>query len=403
MLVNNLDVSGGYQKLVLRFTRELISLGHTVTVYTGSFDREACYPELISEVEVCSPRLKKNHFFHNRFVIWFLGPIVDVIKFRSVGKLVSIDVDALFVHDELSLYGLGSLDLDRNIPVVWMLNNELSQGIKSLTHRLTFRASQFGSLRSALAHLLHYPALILEWFFCRSALRRVDVAAVYDERNKEVVSESLQIPTINVCAGADVDHFSSLRDGIQVSRVNSPLRLLSVGVMFPHRRYEDIVNAVAIAKKRGVDVQLTIVGRCDLHLSYAQFVKKLTLEIGCSNYVTFKEVVTDVELIQLYREADAFVFVNDGLTWGISVFEAVAANIPVVITSNIGAADLLVDRSSAWIVPPRSPEAIAEALCEIKTDPLKVAAITSAAKRHTLPIVSWGAYTQRMLDTLKWA
>ena len=60
MIVNSLDVSGGYQKLVLRLTEELSSFGHEVFLYTLRVDKGKCYPEIINKMEIVSLSRKRK-------------------------------------------------------------------------------------------------------------------------------------------------------------------------------------------------------------------------------------------------------------------------------------------------------------------------------------------------------
>ena len=54
MVVNNLEVSGGYQKLVLMLSFELRKMGHDVIIYTPVLNTKACYPELIKKENTLS-------------------------------------------------------------------------------------------------------------------------------------------------------------------------------------------------------------------------------------------------------------------------------------------------------------------------------------------------------------
>lgn len=106
-------------------------------------------------------------------------------------------------------------------------------------------------------------------------------------------------------------------------------------------------------------------------------------------------------MTQLYKKSDAFLFINDGFTWGISVFEAVAAGLPVIITDNIGAADLVENNKTGWVVAPRAPKEVAKAIKEIVTNRSKAQKIAEKASRDLATFVSWDAYTKRMVNLIK--
>ena len=69
-----------------------------------------------------------------------------------------------------------------------------------------------------------------------------------------------------------------------------------------------------------------------------------------------------------YARCDVFALpsVDDG--FGMALFEAIAAGIPTITTTQTGAAELLTHAHDALIVPPRDPEALAQALKTLHTD-----------------------------------
>lgn len=78
--------------------------------------------------------------------------------------------------------------------------------------------------------------------------------------------------------------------------------------------------------------------------------------------------VDQPRLVDVYREADVFVFPSNYEGFGVAVLEAMAAGLPIVATSTGVAGDALVDRDSALLVPPRDPEALAQAIDRLIAD-----------------------------------
>jgi glycosyltransferase involved in cell wall biosynthesis len=384
MLVNNLAVSGGYQKLVLRLGRELEALGHTVTIYTLDLDREHCYPEDVGALTI---RALAD------------APPPSVAAWSRLAATVDRDHDALVLHDEASLHALARLDGFTG-RVVWMLNNELSFPTVALDWGDLAR--QVVATRRpgpTTAVLVEAARGVRERRALRRAARRVDAFAVYDKRNAAAVGRHLGREAALVYAGADIDDF----EAIAASRApegTETLRVVSVGVLFPHRRYEDLVDAVAIIGD-DAPVQLTIVGLHTLQPRYASALKARVRELGLDDKVAFREYVEPDELDDLYRRANAFAFVNDGLTWGIAVFEALAAGLPLVLSATAGASDLLTDGRHAWIVPPRDPRAVAAALLEIFHSPEEGRRRVAAARDEVLDVVRWPAFAARIEGLLR--
>src|SRR5437016_7778958 len=107
MVVNNLEVSGGYQKLVIRLSQQLKKMGHEVTTYTPSLDVKNCYPNDIKTIKTVS--LSGSELS---------GTLVD--RYERLVEKVKDNFEVLIIHDELSLIAVASLPYRQNI---WMLNN----------------------------------------------------------------------------------------------------------------------------------------------------------------------------------------------------------------------------------------------------------------------------------------
>jgi glycosyltransferase involved in cell wall biosynthesis len=380
MLVNNLAVSGGYQKLVLRLGRELEARGHTVTTYTLHLDADKCYSDDVATLDVQSLAD---------------GPPPSRASWKRLAASVPRDLDGLILHDESSLHALAAMP-QKPQRVVWMLNNELgllatefhTAAIvrETLAARRPTRA--FRTLRSAVEKIRERARL-------RRATFRVDAFAVYDAHNAQQVELHLRRNADRVYAGADIDDFEPLAAERRGAIPGEPLRVISVGVLFPHRRYEDLLDALDLLD-RAIPAQLAIVGLHTLHRPYAEGLRARVAELCLENRVTFREYLDDEELKQLYVSAHAFAFVNDGLTWGIAVFEALAAGLPVIVSQTAGAAELLMNGQHAWIVPPRDPAAIAAAFTEIFHAPEEARRRAAAAREEVLDIVRWPAFATRI-------
>src|SRR3990167_5524979 len=192
-----------------------------------------------------------------------------------------------------------------------------------------------------------FPAIVASYVLEKKTLRRVDKFAVYDSHNQRLVKKYLNKEAVNVFAGADLEIFKRLYPGRNF-KMKATFRILSVGIVAQHRRYQDLLRAVSMLVRKNYSVQLTIVGVQTLSPYYFKELEILTEKLKLEEIVTFIDRVSDQDMMKLYKDATAFVFINDAETWGVSVLEAVAAGLPVVITDNIGAADL-VTKEYGWI------------------------------------------------------
>lgn len=382
-LVYNLDVSGGYQKLVVRSSQTLEKFGHDVTIYTLSVNKKRCYPDDIKALNIVS--LGKDEL-----------ALSETLRYKALASKISNELDALIVHDDLSIMTLAFLPKSKMV-VAWMLNNQLPEMLGRYAAEVKHTWKHASGGRSQRLHSVH--AVFNRVRLQRKGLRRVDIFATYDKFNQALVHKQLHRKADFVAAGADLDQFAQYAKHRVFSK-KKQYELLSVGVIFPHRRYEDVIEAVAELIKQKMPVHATIVGLQDLSPAYFRKLESLVEQHNVQRFITFRHYVTDREMALLYKNSDAFIFVNDGFTWGIAVFEAVAACLPVVITDNIGAADLIENGQTGWVVRPRAPKEIAHAVKEIITKRNKAEKITARANKELASFISWEAYTQRMLHLI---
>ena len=102
------------------------------------------------------------------------------------------------------------------------------------------------------------------------------------------------------------------------------------------------------------------------------------------------------KLVELYQAADVFVQPSIDEGFGMTVFEALACGLPLVVTENVGAKDLLNNKVSI-IVPIRNPEALAEALLRAIEMPSEA---FDEARKHLIENVSWSKCADRMFESV---
>jgi UDP-glucose:(heptosyl)LPS alpha-1,3-glucosyltransferase len=104
----------------------------------------------------------------------------------------------------------------------------------------------------------------------------------------------------------------------------------------------------ALAKARVVrpdaNIRLLVVGRGD-EGKYRKFAQSL----GIDESVTFAGTQTD-GLERYYRAADIFIMLSRFDTFGMVVLEAMAAGMPVIVSSNVGAKDIVEDGINGYIL-----------------------------------------------------
>ncbi len=126
---------------------------------------------------------------------------------------------------------------------------------------------------------------------------------------------------------------------------------------------EALLDAVARVQERTPAIRLLLVGDGDLRGDLEAQARSL----GLSETVTFAGHRTDVPKALAVFD----VFVLPSLWEGMPnvVLEAMAAGLPVVATAVGGTPEVVVDGVTGFLVPPRDPDALAEAITRLLRDP----------------------------------
>jgi glycosyltransferase involved in cell wall biosynthesis len=75
---------------------------------------------------------------------------------------------------------------------------------------------------------------------------------------------------------------------------------------------------------------------------------------------------------QFYAALDLYIMPSRSEAWGLTALRAMAYGLPV-IASNVGGLPEVVEHGkSGWLVPPESPEALADAILDAASDPARL-------------------------------
>lgn len=154
--------------------------------------------------------------------------------------------------------------------------------------------------------------------------------------------------------GVDVTRFST--PGRDVCRAEirkrynigaDDLLLLFVGMNFEVKGLDTVIAALAKARAAmpEANIRLLVVGRGD-ERKYG----KIAESLGVAEAVAFAGT-QHTGLERFYRAADAFVLFSAFDTFGMVVLEAMAAGLPVIVSPNVGAKDLVEEGVNGFILP----------------------------------------------------
>ena len=152
--------------------------------------------------------------------------------------------------------------------------------------------------------------------------------------------------------------------------------VLQVAALAPHKSQTDLLRAAKIVIARCPGTRFWIAGEGRLRAALEAEHEAL----GLGDRVRFLGFREDV--VALLRSADLFCVSSylEGL--GTSTLDAMAAGLPVVATAVGGVPEIVSDGETGVLVPPRNPEAIADAVLALAADPGRRAAMGARGRER---------------------
>ncbi|GLK58324.1 glycosyltransferase [Azotobacter vinelandii] len=132
-----------------------------------------------------------------------------------------------------------------------------------------------------------------------------------------------------------------------------------------HKRVSDLLRALAALLPACPEARLLIVGRGPDE----GMLRELAGRLGVAAQVRFAGYQADPQ--PCYALMDVFALASAMEAFGLVLVEAMQAGLPVVATRVGGIPDVVDEGKSGLLVPPARPQALAEAILELRRDPLR--------------------------------
>ena len=366
-LISELDIRGGTHKQFLELLNYADSQHVKFKVLTSHVDYTKTYPGFAK--------------YADRIVE--IGPIGRKSWWMQIWKIRRLlkDVSVVNIHDNGFQYVLMAFAGKR---VVWQVNDLYPLFKEGVSKDRCLSKSDY---------LKILWIRVTTWLF-------VDQVTVNVSKNAERVKKQLGknarvlycgISPIDICHNNEMT-FNRFRQ--------KKIRLLSSGVFFPYRNYETLVNAVAQLRRHGVDATLNIFGSYSRRPDYYKTIQSQIDSMGLSGFIKILGQVDECTYQKLHEESDVFCFVNVDQSWGLAVFEAMSAGLPVVVSKSVGATEILHDGEDALFVDPMNADMIASRIEGLMEDHARYANIQGNGLR-LVQSYSWrDAYCKPMLQLL---
>jgi UDP-glucose:(heptosyl)LPS alpha-1,3-glucosyltransferase len=121
--------------------------------------------------------------------------------------------------------------------------------------------------------------------------------------------------------------------------------ILFASMNFEIKGLDEILFSLAQLKTHNCKFKLIVAGKGNMK-KYTKMAK----EAQISDQVIFTGMVSKDKLIRLYSASDLYMMLSKFDTFGMVVLEAMAACLPVIISSNVGAKDLVQEDKNGFII-----------------------------------------------------
>jgi colanic acid/amylovoran biosynthesis glycosyltransferase len=175
-----------------------------------------------------------------------------------------------------------------------------------------------------------------------------------------------------VHCGVDLDAFPA----VVRSRGEPPLNILNVGRLVREKGHASLLEALALARRSGVEASLTVVGDGPER----ETLESLAVQLSIADHVSFVGFVGQDEIAAYYCACDVFCLASFAEGVPVVLMEAMAMEIPVITTRIAGIPELVEHGHSGLVVAPGDPDAIAAAIAEL-SEPGRRAALGCAGRR----------------------
>lgn len=208
----------------------------------------------------------------------------------------------------------------------------------------------------------------------------------------------LRVIHVGVCMPAP-------RDDHLPGRAAGPLRLIMAATFTEKKGHRYALEAMERVTRAGLDVVLDLAGTDG---SILEETRQRAHALGLGERARFLGVVPHDEILRGFEERrwDAALLPSIVTAGGqkegipVSLMEAMVAGIPVITTDTGGIAEL-VTPGTGIIVPPKDPDALAEAIGTLSRDPALRQQLGRAASRRAREAFEIGGVADRLLAEMK--
>ncbi len=254
--------------------------------------------------------------------------------------------------------------------------------------------------------LMHMIATHAREGLARSGVERVERwflggvdAAVYNGETTRRDAETLGAPDRNVVAPPAGDRFSPAISAatIRERASDGPLEITFLGNVVERKGLDTLVDGLA-----GLDAdwRLAVVGDTDVEPGYVDRVRTAAADAGIAGRIRFAGRLDDEAVAARLSDTHVLAVPSRYEPFGMVYLEAMGFGCVPLATTAGGAGEFVRDGESGFLLPPESPDAVADRLNDL-TDRERLAGMAVAARRDYEAWPTWTESMDRAVDFLE--
>jgi phosphatidylinositol alpha-mannosyltransferase len=358
-------VLGGISEHVHFLSRELVALGHDVTVLTGNARSPASLRQIDRDAE-------RDHGYTTRRI----GRAVPLPMNGSIARSTLLATPWATMRREL--VGADVVHAQGLVgPVMPLLAAAVSEAPVTV-----------GTFHTYVEGGQHWLYRLMGRYVNR-VLARLDRRIAVSDACVDGLIGSFPGSYDVIPNGVDCDRFHPIE--ADSARPDGPPRILFVGRLEPRNALSDLIHAAAQVAASGRDFVVQVAGDGPTRGVNERLAKKL----GIADRIEWLGLIHD-DLPRRYREATLLAAPCTLASFGVILVEALASGTPIVCADNVGFRQVIRDGAPGRFVPMRDPAALAVAIGDVLDDAVLRGDWTARGRRIATERYDWPRVARRV-------
>lgn len=201
-----------------------------------------------------------------------------------------------------------------------------------------------------------------------------------------------------IMMGVDCDAFHP-PEPPRTRAADDPLTLLTVARLNKTKGHRHTLEAIAALVAEGLDLRYRIVGSGPEEAAIRADIDRL----GLADRVEMLGALDQVQVYEALLAADVMTLTSfgQGEAAPVTVMEAMATGLPVVVSRIGGTPDMVEDGVDSYLTPQQDAGAIADAIRRLATDPQHARTMGEAARQKALSAFDFRANAGKLLEEIR--